>query len=198
MIAPLPIWAPGITVTRYPNQTSLPTEVSPRPGRLAMRSMSARATHDREGERRGAVHAVIGAVHDEPHALAECAELPDYQLFWPVVVEHIARFECRRILRVVVVGELADLDQRRGDQRLEQHHARLVGHWIQHVRIGGNVWHHDACPASDRQPSAYPAGPSPLSPPPIEALLASPMALPSVDDPFAGIAPIVSSCRAST
>ena len=165
MIAPLPIRTPGITVARYPNQTSLPTDGVAPSGQAGdeIEVLGPGAAHDGEGERRGAVHAVIGAVHDEPHALAQRAELPDDQLLRPVVVQHVAGLERGRVVRVVVVGELADLDQRRGDQRLEQHHARLVGHWMQHARIGGNVWHHDSCPASDRQPSAYPAGPSPLS-----------------------------------
>ena len=59
--------------------------------------------HDGEGVSGGAVHAVVGAVHDESHALAECAELPDDQLFRPVVVQHVAGLEHGGITGIVVM-----------------------------------------------------------------------------------------------
>jgi hypothetical protein len=57
---------------------------------------------------------VIGAVHDELHARAERAEAADDE---PVaeeleVVAHALVGEAFRIDRVVVIGELADLDVR--------------------------------------------------------------------------------------
>src|SRR5690242_6099694 len=57
-------------------------------------------------ERRWAVDSVVGAVHDEPRALGQCAELPDDQFLRPVVVQDVAGLEGGRIGRVVVVGEL--------------------------------------------------------------------------------------------
>ena len=67
--------------------------------------------HDWKGEGGGAVHAVVGAIHDEPHAFAQCAELPDDQLFRPVVVQHVAGLEHGGITGIVVIGELSDFDQ---------------------------------------------------------------------------------------
>ncbi|OAP25955.1 hypothetical protein A4R44_03331 [Amycolatopsis sp. M39] len=94
------------------------------------------AAHDRERDRRRPVHPVVRAVHDEPHALAERAVLADHELLRPVVVQHGAGLEGGRLVRVVVIGELADVDQRRGDQWFQQHHSRLSGHRVQDVRAG--------------------------------------------------------------
>lgn len=84
MIAPWPMRTPGMTVTPWPNHPSLPTTVSPRPGRSVMRSKYSAQESPVVGGR--AVHAVVGAVREEPGARPQCAVLGDDEALGAVVV----------------------------------------------------------------------------------------------------------------
>jgi hypothetical protein len=69
------------------------------------------------------------------------AELPDDQFLRPIVVEHIAALERVRLVRIVVVGVLADLDQGEGHQRFQEDHTRLSRDRVKHRGVGGNRVH---------------------------------------------------------
>src|SRR5258708_6674943 len=58
--------------------------------------------------------------HNEFGARGNGAELADYQLLGAGCVEYVPGLEESRVVRVVVVGEVSDLDLRRGDQRLQE------------------------------------------------------------------------------
>jgi hypothetical protein len=107
---------------------------------------------------------MVGAVHDEPDPGAQRAELADDQLLRPVVVEHVTGLERGRLVRVVVVGVFAHVDEIRGHQRLEQHHAWLVGKRVEHGRVRRDLRHGGHPPTSSEEAVAAVAGPSVAKP----------------------------------
>src|SRR5918992_159626 len=77
------------------------------------------------------------------------------------MVEHVAGLEGGRVVRIVVIGVLANLDQRGCQQRFQQHHTRLFRHRVQHRRVGGNRTHEGTTPDGLR--NARTAAPSMIS-----------------------------------
>ena len=98
-----------------PIQTSLPTTVSPRISRrpgVRVEAFLPAMAEDVERIGREARHCVIGAVHDEARALGDGAEAADDQPVADerIVVQHALLDEAVRPVRIVVIGEIADLD----------------------------------------------------------------------------------------
>ncbi len=55
----------------------------------------------------------------------------------------VTRLEIQRVLGIVVVTVIADLDQRTGDQWLEQHNSVLTIDRVHTHGIGGELRDHD-------------------------------------------------------
>lgn len=113
MIAPSPMCTPGITVTFWPIQTSLPTTVSPFSGRSssAGRERFPSAAQDIERIGRDAVHPVVRAVHHKFDPPCDGAEFPDDE---PVTqkfsnVRHVL-FKSLRAVHIVIVAVLSNND----------------------------------------------------------------------------------------
>ena len=92
---------------------------------------------------RKAGHGVVGAVHDEARAFGDGAELADDQLVADegIVVQHAFLREFVRPVRVVIIGEVADLDVRRRHQRLQEadalvHRDRMLDAGVGSVHVG--------------------------------------------------------------
>ena len=89
---------------------------------------------------RKAGHRMVGAVHDEARALGDGAEAADHQPVADerIMVQHAFLDETVRPVGIVVIGELADLDIRRVDQRLQEADPRmhLDGMFYRGIRPG--------------------------------------------------------------
>ncbi|MBB4185210.1 hypothetical protein GGE07_001839 [Sinorhizobium terangae] len=72
---------------------------------------------------------MVGSVHDELYARGECAVAADHQAVADeiIVVEDALFFEVFRSLGVVVVAEIANMDERRTHDVLEEANARKFG-----------------------------------------------------------------------
>jgi hypothetical protein len=82
---------------------------------------------------------VVGAAHEEAHARPDRAVPADDEALGTEAVEDGVGLELGRALRVVVVGEVADLDLRAAHERLQEDDAILAGDGVRRARIGAHA-----------------------------------------------------------
>jgi hypothetical protein len=92
-----------------------------------------------KGKRRRPQIGVVGAREQEPHAGRDRAIAADDRPLGPVGVQDRIALERQRVVRVVVIAVVPDLDLGVVQGRFEEHHARLSGDGVERHWVGGCV-----------------------------------------------------------
>lgn len=81
---------------------------------------------------------MIGAVENKLGTAGYRAELTDYKpvIIYRIMVEHIVFLEVSRIIhKIIVYGEVSDLDCRARDNRFQIHCLIIIGTWINFIPV---------------------------------------------------------------